>query len=142
MGVTEDDEADPGESAAKSRQPTLPRPGVVDHAYPQAGQVEFGGFAGSPCTDVGAVVVAEDGMHWRVGRQLLEYARHADVAACRITSAARRRSATPGGQRFQNRGACVSDWTTTRIESSFQPYESCIVIAVARDHGAQTSPIP
>jgi hypothetical protein len=43
MGVTEDDEVDSGESAAKSRQPTLPRPCVVDHAYPQAGQVKFGG---------------------------------------------------------------------------------------------------
>lgn len=31
----------------------------------------------------GPVVVAEDGMRWRVGRQLLEYARHADVAGVR-----------------------------------------------------------
>ena len=66
MRVTEDDEVGPGESAAKSRQPTVLRSCVVDHAYPQAGQVEFGGFAGSPRTDIGTVVVAEDGMHWRV----------------------------------------------------------------------------
>jgi hypothetical protein len=46
MRVTEDDEVDPREPAAKSRQPTLPRPCVVDHAYPQAGQVKFGSFAG------------------------------------------------------------------------------------------------
>jgi hypothetical protein len=47
MRVTEDDEVDPGEPAAKSRQPTLPRACVVDHAYPQAGQVKFGGHCSS-----------------------------------------------------------------------------------------------
>jgi hypothetical protein len=36
--VTEDDEIGPGETAAKSRQPTLLRPRVVDHAYPQASE--------------------------------------------------------------------------------------------------------
>ena len=59
MRVTEDDEVEFGEPAAKSRQPTLPPPCVVDHAYPQAGQVKFGGFAGSPSIDAGTVGVAE-----------------------------------------------------------------------------------
>jgi len=63
MRVTEDDEVDPGEAGGEVAPADLPRPCVVDHAYPQAGQVKFGGFAGSPCTDVGTVVVAEDGMH-------------------------------------------------------------------------------
>ena len=39
---------------------------------PARGQVKFDGFAGSLRIDIGAVVVAEDGMHWRVGRQLFE----------------------------------------------------------------------
>src|SRR5215207_5269587 len=52
--------------------------------------------------------------------------------ACRITSAAERYSATPGGQRFQNRGACVSERTTMRIDSSFQPDESCIALTITR----------
>jgi hypothetical protein len=80
MRVTEDDEVGPREPLAKSRQPTLLRPRVVDHAHPQAGEVKFGGFGGSPGSDVGTVVVADHGMHWRVRRELLEYARHADVA--------------------------------------------------------------
>ena len=42
--------------------------------------------------------------------------------ACKITSAVRRCSATAGGQRFQNRGACVSERTTMRIDSSFQAH--------------------
>jgi hypothetical protein len=50
---------------------TLTRPCVVDHADPRAGQVKSGGSL-APGTDVGTVVAAEDGMHWRVGRQLLE----------------------------------------------------------------------
>jgi hypothetical protein len=50
---------------------TLTRPCVVDHADPRAGQVKSGGSL-APGTDVGTVVAPEDGMHWRVGRQLLE----------------------------------------------------------------------
>ena len=80
MRVTEDDEVGLGKLAAKSREPALLRSRVVDHANPQAGQIEFGGFTGSPCTDIGAVIVAHDGMHGRVRRQLLEHACHADIA--------------------------------------------------------------
>jgi len=46
--------------------------------------------------------------------------------AARGSRSARWCSATPGGQRFQNRGACLSERTTMRIDSSFQPDESCI----------------
>jgi hypothetical protein len=110
MRVTEDDEVDPWESAAKSCQPTLPRPCVVDHAYPQAGQVKFDGFAGSPRSDVGSVVVAEDGMHWRVGRQLLEYGCHADVAGVQDHLSRVEVFGHPGRAALpESRGVCVGE---------------------------------
>src|SRR5215208_3206770 len=110
MRVTEDDEVHFGEPVAKSRQPTLLRPCVVDHAYPQAGQVKFGGFGGSPSIDVWTVVVAEDGMHWRKGRQLLEYARHADVAGVQNHLSRGEVMGHPGRTALpESRGVCVGE---------------------------------
>jgi hypothetical protein len=81
----------------------------VDHGYPQAGQVKFGGFAGSPRTDVGTVVVSEDGMYWRVARQLLEEARHADVAGVQDHLSREECSAIPGGSASRIAGVCVGE---------------------------------
>jgi hypothetical protein len=112
----------------------------VDHGYPQAGQVKFGGFAGSPRTDVGTVVVSEDGMYWRVARQLLEEARHADVAGVQDHLSREECSAIPGGSasriagRVCRRGSAIG--AVRRFQQVHRSHDPAASTVVAGKSGA------
>jgi hypothetical protein len=81
-------------------------------------------------------------MHWRVGRQLLEYARHADVAGVQDHLSCQEVLGHPGRAALpESRGVCV-ERTRMRIDSSFQPDEAASHSPSRAAHGAQTSRIP
>ena len=122
MRVTEDDEVGLGKPAAKSRS----RPSFAPASWIMPTR--------RPARSSSAVSLAPHAL--TSGPSLLPTTActgaYADSSsstlatqtspACKITSAVRRCSATAGGQRFQNRGACVSERTTMRIDSSFQAH--------------------